>query len=355
MPTSSPTASDAPARRRDGSLNDVRAIIPASCYERPTRRAVLALVQGWLLWLVPVAVLLLTDAAWWSVVPVVFVGLAVAGLFVLGHDASHGALFESSAANKAVARWCMLPSLHNEAAWDLGHNRIHHGFTTRIGFDFVWHPSTPEEFAAMSRFHRLRHRLEWSWLGSGAYYFRSVWWEKMMRYTPEGKRGAAYVKDNRVMFARFAVLVAAMATVGALQGGVFRALWLVAATLIIPFLMFCHVIGWTVYVHHVDPSVKWWPRRDWNQFKGQMESTTILEFPSIIDRLWFHHIFVHTPHHVDMRIPFHQLPAAARAIEQHFPGIVRHERWNPRQYFQATKACKLYDVERMKWVRYDAA
>ncbi|MEZ5256371.1 MAG: fatty acid desaturase [Ilumatobacteraceae bacterium] len=255
----------------------------------------------------------------------------------------------------ATARWCMLPSLHNEAAWDLGHNRIHHGFTTRIGFDFVWHPSTPEEFAAMSRFHRLRHRLEWSWLGSGAYYFRSVWWEKMMRYTPEGKRGAAYVKDNRVMFARFAVLVAAMATVGALQGGVFRALWLVAATLIIPFLMFCHVIGWTVYVHHVDPSVKWWPRRDWNQFKGQMESTTILEFPSIIDNLWFHHIFVHTPHHVDMRIPFHQLPAAARAIEQHYPGIVRHERWNPRQYFQATKACKLYDVERMTWVRYDAA
>jgi acyl-lipid omega-6 desaturase (Delta-12 desaturase) len=34
----------------------------------------------------------------------------------------------------------MGPSAHVEAAWDLGHNRIHHGYTTRQGFDFVWHP-----------------------------------------------------------------------------------------------------------------------------------------------------------------------------------------------------------------------
>ena len=56
-----------------------------------------------------------------------------------------------------------------------------------------------------------------------------------------------------------------------------------------------------------------------------------------------------------MRIPFHQLPAAARAIEAAFPGVVRHERWNLAPYLQATKQCKLYDVEAMAWTGYPAS
>jgi omega-6 fatty acid desaturase (delta-12 desaturase) len=294
----------------------------------------------------------LTDAAWWSVALIALVGMGVAGLFVLGHDASHGALFASPGVNKQVARWCMVPSLHNDAAWDLGHNRIHHGYTARIGFDFVWHPATAEEYAAMSRFHRLRHRLDWSCLGSGTYYLRAVWWEKMVRYRPEGKRADAYRRDNRFLYLVFAAVVVAVTAIGLVQGGPTRALWLILATLVIPFLIFGQVIGWTVYVHHVDPQVKWWPRRDWNQFKGQMESTTVLEFPKLIDALWLHHIFVHTPHHVDMRIPFHQLPAAAAAIEAAFPGVVRHEKWGVRSYLRATKQCKLYDVDAMSWTQY---
>lgn len=351
LSTETPSTTPAP-RGRDGSLNDVRAAVPPECYEQPTGRAVFAITQGALLWLAPIVALVLTDAAWWSPALVALVGLGVAGLFVLGHDCSHRALFRSATVNRHVARWCMVPSLHNEAAWDLGHNRIHHGYTTRIGFDFVWHPVTAEEYRALSRKNRLRHRLEWSMFGSGAYYFRAVWWEKMMRFSPEGKRGAAYKRDNRQLFATFAVLVAAMATIGAFQGGATRAVWLVLATLVVPFLIFCHVIGWTVYVHHISPDLKWWPRREWSQFKGQMESTTIVEFPAVIDRLWFHHIFVHTPHHVDMRIPFHQLPAAARAIEAAFPDVVTREKWNVRGYLQATKACKLYVPETQTWVRY---
>ena len=34
---------------------------------------------------------------------------------------------------------------------------------------------------------RLRHRFEWSFLGSGAYYLRVVWWEKMWRFAAGGK------------------------------------------------------------------------------------------------------------------------------------------------------------------------
>lgn len=333
-------------------MNDVRAVIPERCYQPSAARSTLAVIQGISLWLAPVVALVLTSASWWSVLFIGLVGMAVAGLFVLGHDASHGALYTSNKANALVARWCMVPSLHNESAWGFGHNRIHHGFTTRLGFDFVWQPLSPAEFAALSRFGRMRHRFEWSWLGSGAYYAREVWWNKMMFYRPEGKRAATYRRDNWFMGLVGGSLAVVVGFVGLVQGGPLRALWLIAATLLIPFAMFCQVIGWTVYVHHIDPKLLWWPRREWTQFKGQMESTTVIDIPWVINKLWFHDIFVHMPHHVDPRISFYRLREASKAIETAFPGVVRHEGWNIGHYFAATRQCKLFDADERRWVKY---
>lgn len=122
-----------------------------------------------------------------------------------------------------------------------------------------------------------------------------------------------------------------------------------------PFLLFLQIIGWTVYVHHVAPDIRWWKRRDWSQFKGQMESTTILQMPAVANRLWFHNIFVHVPHHVDPRIPFHELPAAADAIVAAYPDTVRVSRFSLRDYLRAAKHCKLYDFEAGHWLPYAAA
>ena len=136
-------------RPRSDSLNDVRAVIPGSCYERSPGRAIWALLQAVALYVAPIVGLALTDRWWALLILWPLAGLGVAGLFVLGHDASHGALLDSRRLNRVIAQLCMAPSAHVEAAWDLGHNRIHHGYTTRQGFDFVWHPATLEEYQAM--------------------------------------------------------------------------------------------------------------------------------------------------------------------------------------------------------------
>ncbi len=343
-------------KQREGSLNDVRAIIPEHCYRRSAGRAWLALVQAAVLYVLPLVGLALTDR-WYVLVPLwVLAGLAVSGLFVLGHDASHGALFESRRLNRMVAQVCMAPSAHVEAAWDLGHNRIHHGYTTRQGFDFVWHPATPEEYRSMGRLARARHRVEWSFLGSGAYFLRTVWWQKMWRFNAPGKRHDAIVRDKIVLGSVMVAVTAATVLVGALTGGWVQAVWLPVKLFVVPFLLFIHIIGWTVYVHHVDPQIRWWTRKEWTQFHGQMDSTTVLRVNRVANRLWFHNIFVHVPHHVDVRIPFHQLPAAADAIRAAFPDTVRIGRLSLRSYVAAAKACKLYDFEAGRWSTYrDAA
>jgi omega-6 fatty acid desaturase (delta-12 desaturase) len=350
-------STDAPQMpaERTHSLNTVRESIPDSCYERPAAPAVRALIKAFVVYGATIVGLYFAHS-WWSVALMwIAAGLAVSGLFVLGHDASHGALTSSNRANRLLAQICMAPSVHVEAAWDLGHNRIHHGYTTRQGFDFVWHPTTVDEWKSMGKFARLRHRLEWSFLGSGAYFGRTVWWQKMWRYNGNDKRRGDIIRDLSTLTAAMVVAVAITATLGAMTGGVATAFWLPIKLLVVPFLLFLQSIGWIVYVHHVAPDIRWWPKKEWTQYKGQMESTTVIETPAIVNWLWFHNILVHVPHHVDVRIPFHQLPQAARAIEAAYPHTVRRSKISLRSYLRATKACKLYDFEAGTWLPYSAA
>ena len=343
------------APARDRSLNEVRAVIPAACYERPRGRALLTVAQAPVLYLAAVAGLLVTDI-WWLLVPLwVLAGLGVAGLFVLGHDASHNALVDSGRANRALARLCMAPSAHIEAAWDVGHNRIHHGYTTRQGFDFVWHPLTPDEYRQLGRLGRLQHRVELSGVGAGVYYLRTVWWQKMMRFRPDGRRRRTIRAARARLLGAVVAAVTAAGVLGWFTGGPVGVVWLPVKVFAVPFLVFVQVIGWTVYVHHVGVGIRWWQRREWNQFKGQMESTTIPTMPAVVNRLWFHNIFVNVPHHVDPRIPFHQLPAAADAIVAAYPDIVRVSRFSFREYLRTTRRCKLYDFESGCWLPYAAA
>ena len=342
-------------RARTESLNDVRAAIPEACYQRSRARASWALLQAAVLYLAPAVGLALTDRWLALIVLWPLAGLGVAGLFVLGHDASHGALLDSRRANRLIAQVCMAPSVHVEAAWDLGHNRIHHGYTTRQGFDFVWHPLTVDEYRALGQLARMRHRLEWSCVGSGAYFMREVWWRKMWRFNAPGARHDAIVRDKLTLGSGLIVVTAGSVVLGALTGGWVDALWLPTKLLVVPFLLFLQIIGWTVYVHHVAPDIRWWTRREWTQYKGQMESTTVVRIPHVVNRLWFHNIFIHVPHHVDARIPFHQLPKAARAIAVAYPNTVRSTRLSMRDYLRATGACKLYDFEAGHWLPYAAA
>ncbi len=341
-------------RSRHQSLNDVRAVIPEACYDRSSARASWALLQAAVLYVAPVVGLALTDQWWALVVLWPLAGLGVAGLFVLGHDASHGALLRSRRANLVIAQVCMVPSVHVEAAWDLGHNRIHHGYTTRQGFDFVWHPLTVDEYRALGRLARIRHRFEWSFVGSGTYFLRVVWWRKMWRFNAPGKRHDAIVRDKVTVGSVLAVVGGASALLGSLTAGWIGAWWVPFKLFVVPFLLFVQIIGWTVYVHHVSPEIRWWSRRDWTQYNGQMESTTIVRIPEVVNRLWFHNIFIHVPHHVDTRIPFHNLPQAASAISDAYPEAVKSSRFSVRDYMRATRTCKLYDFDAGHWLPYAA-
>jgi omega-6 fatty acid desaturase (delta-12 desaturase) len=327
-------------------LKQVLDVIPAHCYERSTVRGLGLVTRDLVMYAGAVWGLISIDNPLLLVPLWLMSGLMVAGLFVLGHDAAHDALFDSHRLNAIISRLTMLPSLHATEIWIFGHNRVHHGHTLRQGMDFVWHPSTVAEYNELGRLGRVRHRFEWSRFGSGAYYLREVWWNKMVRFTPPARWRTAMRRDQGiVMVFALSSLVILAATSGP------SGLWVWLKVVVIPFLVFIQTIGWVVYVHHIAPDIRWWPRREWNRFRGQVAGTTILWGPPGWD-LIFHWIMVHIPHHVDMQIPCYRLPEAARAIAAAFPTDVDERPIRLRDYLRSVRQCKLHDFDTGEWLQY---
>ena len=347
---------DAPtAPNPTGSLKPVIDVLPDSAYENPTWRGLTYLGRDAAMY-----VGLLVALTFFSnplvVLPLeVAMALVVSGLFICGHDAAHGALFSSKRLNGWLGRISMLPSLHVFEGWVLGHNRVHHAFTVRQGYDFVWHPTTPEEWRELGWAKRLLHRVEWSWIGAGLYYLHQVWWKKMIVGSSPA-RWVAKVRRDRLVVWGFALSIVLLFTgIGLLHGlSVWGTVWLDVCTVLLPFLAFSYVIGSFVHVHHVGPEIRWWPRAEWTKFKAQMEGTTVLRARFGLN-FFFHWIMVHVPHHVDMRIPMYNLEKATAAIEEAFPGLIHDEPLRFRDFMANTRRCRLYDFDEQVWLTYREA
>jgi omega-6 fatty acid desaturase (delta-12 desaturase) len=350
-----PAGAREPVSKAAGSLLPVLRVIPAEAYENPAWKGLAYFGRDVAIYLAALAGLFFFDNLLVVLALWVVMALVISALFVVGHDAAHEALFPSKRLNSVVGHLAMLPSWHVYEGWVLGHNRVHHKFTVRQGMDFVWHPYTPEQYAGMSSLQRARHRLEWSWLGAGAYYVREIWWHKMMVGQPPARWAKSIRRDRWIILGWIVVTCGAAFGLGLVRSGsVLDALWLPVKAFVIPFLLFSYVIGSFVHVHHIAPDIRWWKAREWTKFRGQMEGTTILRVAPGLN-FFFHWIMVHIPHHVDVRIPMYNLELAAEAIREAFPDTVHDERLRFRDFIGNTRRCKLYDFDDGRWMTYDEA
>lgn len=271
-------------------------------------------------------------------------GIAASSMFVLAHDAAHGALFKNKWVAEVMGTIFMLPALNIYRLWCFGHNRIHHGFTSFSPIDWIWRPLTIDEYINLSRTKRVLYRIERSLYGCGLHYLSKVWLPKMVLFMPEGLKRP---QTNAIKLGKFIVLAFAIA-LGILSyrlGGLFD----VFAALILPFLIFNYVISLIVYLHHTHPDIPFFDERaEWNHTVGALYCTTIIYSHWLIDILT-HNIMVHTPHHVDIRIPFYRLKMAFKNIKTHYGSYLHeyHLDWSGlRKIF---KTCKLYDYHAHTW------
>ena len=121
----------------------------------------------------------------------------------------------------------------------------------------------------------------------------------------------------------------------------------------VPFMFWCAMIGFVVYVHHTHTEVAWHDERmRWAWAQPFVSTTVHLTFPLGIGGL-LHHIMEHTAHHVDMGMPLYRLKAAQQRLEERLPGRIAVQRFSWRWYRDTARRCKLYDFSRGCWTGYD--
>src|SRR4051794_5347164 len=183
MTTPSNAAEKTPSPSNDSVRADARKAVRVAMQEYLRRDSVLPVLRLLmdLVFLGACIVGACYFTAWWAkALMVVPASIAIARLFVIGHDACHGSYTKYDWLNKIVGRIAFLPSLTPFSLWDVGHNVAHHGFTNLKGRDQVWVPMSAEEWQAASKFRRGLERIYRSGFGQGLYYLIEMWWKKLI-------------------------------------------------------------------------------------------------------------------------------------------------------------------------------
>lgn len=325
-------------------------LLPLSA--RGTAYPVLLLAFDYLLLLAALAGTVLF-ASWWAKLACgLAAGFVTGRLFIIGHDACHQSLTPHRRLNHWLGRIAFLPSLTPYSLWEVGHNVVHHGYTNLKGFDFVWAPHTAQEFAALSPARRALDRVYRSGWAPGLYYMLEIWWKRMFfpsrRQMPTRRR--VFLLDN-LLVGGFAVAWIALLAWAAQASGQATSTLLLAG-FVAPFLFWCAMIGFVVYVHHTHTEVHWHDERgEWSRSQPFVSTTVHLTFPLRIGSV-LHHIMEHTAHHVDMSIPLYRLEQAQAKLEHMLPGRIVVQPFSWRWYFDTARRCKLYDFGQRCWTDY---
>lgn len=280
----------------------------------------------------------------------VLAGVATSSMFVWAHDAAHGALFKNKVIAEILGSIFMLPSLNMYRLWSYGHNRIHHGFTSFSPLDWIWRPLTIDEYVNLNNMRKFLYKIERSLYGCGLHYIYKVWWPKMVAFAPSNldKSKIFIIRVEKLISLAFVLIVG---FIYYRHGGVLSAIIAVG----IPFIVFNYVISLIVYLHHTHPKIPFFDdRAKWNHTIGALYCTTVIYSNWLLNNIT-HHIMIHTPHHVDIRIPFYRLKIALKGIKEQYGQYLHEYQMNMLTLRQIFKSCKLYNYNEHIWYSFAEA
>jgi omega-6 fatty acid desaturase (delta-12 desaturase) len=202
----------------------------------------------------------------------------------------------------------------------------------------------------MSRFGRFVYRLERSPWTCALHYGLRVWWPGMVRFRPDAKvRNQPRYRLDKLATLAFAVVLGAVAY--RFGGGLLGAL----TAVVVPFVVFTYFIAVFVYLHHTHPDIPFFDvRAEWSPAIGQLACTTVVRC-SKLSELLTHNILIHTPHHVDTRIPFYRLKQAYNDLDRSFHEHLHEYRFSIARVRSIFRTCQLYDFDTKTWYTFRAA
>jgi acyl-lipid omega-6 desaturase (Delta-12 desaturase) len=343
-------------------IADIKASIPDAMRQRSIGAGMKVFIGTYLLWLVAFAAMLLAPEWWSKLLAGTVVALAAGMLFVVAHDAAHGALTPKPALNRWLARLAFAPGLQPMVSWEYSHNVLHHGWTNLRGRDPVYAPLTKAEYDVLPRWRRFLERVYRSLFGVALLYLIEIWWKLEIAPGTDHRKAidarGSFRFDGAVVAVFICVQVAAILGLSTLPDGVGRGnvstvALLVGTSVLWPYAVFFWILGFLTFQHHTHPRVAWYnDQQEWNFYRGQIQGTVHIKFPWPIEFL-LHDIMDHNAHHVDPKIPLYHVARSQTALETAYGSHVITERWTPAYYWRLCRTCQLYDYDSKRWVGFD--
>jgi acyl-lipid omega-3 desaturase len=334
-PVLDPSAASASSKRSEElpfTLQDLKAAIPAYCFEPSVGRSLfyffldISIIAG----LYAIAAYL--DS--WFFYPIFWVaqGTMFWALFVVGHDCGHGSFSKLKWLNNLIGHLSHTPILVPYHGWRISH-RTHHGNTGNIDTDESWYPITESKYNQMPWYEKL-FRFYAPLLAYPIYLFRR---------SPD-REGGSHFSPKSPLFRpseKWDILTSTalwILMIGVLGGLTVQFGWLFLVKFyLVPYIIFVMWLDLVTFLHHTEDDIPWYRGDDWYFLKGAL--STIDRDYGFINAI-HHDIGTHVAHHVFLNMPHYRLKAATEAIKPILGGYYRKSDESIfKSFIRSCKAC----------------
>lgn len=301
------------------TLNEaqLRSLVPARCFQPSTVRSLAYLGFDFAV-LAALYTMLANASSWWIEAPVIFlIGTFCWSLFVVGHEAGHGAFSKSRLVNTLAGLVAHSPLLVPYRGWQRSH-ALHHAKAGHLREEEVFRTTHKGEDTL---FRKVLYR-------SGI--FLLIGWPiyKLGLRNPTTLspiRGSHYLPTSRlyassVRWSWYASLMLCLAF-ATFYGWVWYEFgWIVFAKYILaPYMVYGTWLTFVTYMQHVSPEVPVYDEGDWSRLKGALATVDRNYGPFN----WITHNIgnLHVVHHLWSTIPHYRLKEATEAIR---PALGEH-------------------------------
>ncbi len=340
---------------RPGSLEGPKKTIHPELFTPNTKKAIRVLFVGFGFQFLSYAILYLayiTDQIWLLVLGWFLCGMSVTSLFVIGHDCAHGSFLKNQRLNDTIGHFCFLFSFYPFFGWKFSHNS-HHAHTNEITthdsdvyFDNAWTPFTVEEYLSLKKTNRVR-----AFVYKCTRYFPpigSLLHNFVFHAFPD-----KFIKTHKTkLYVSYLILFLGLILfsfgLNLLVGSVFAFVHF----LILPGLLFQFWMSFYTFLHHTSTEIRFYEKKDWNPYVGQILSTYNSLCPKWLSAIHFH-IDIHTPHHLSTAIPCYHLPQAYKDLKSsEYAHDIKEGKFKLSYLVRQIRECHVWDLKNQKYRRF---
>lgn len=296
----------APSAELPFSLQDLKAAIPAYCFEPSVGKSLAYFFMDLGIVAALYAIAYTLDS--WFFYPLFWLmqGTMFWALFVVGHDCGHGSFSKLKWLNSLVGHLSHSPILVPYHGWRISH-RTHHANTGNIDTDESWYPISETQYNEMGFWERLM-RFHFFLLAYPLYLFRRSPGKQGSHFMPASPLFRPSERNDVILSTVcWSAMIAFLAVLTFQHGWLFLLKYYLG-----PYTVFVIWLDLVTFLHHTEDDIPWYRGDDWYFLKGAL--STIDRDYGFINSI-HHDIGTHVAHHIFLNMPHYHLKAATKAIK----------------------------------------